>query len=102
MEPYEWAFWMEGKAAEQDSKGPDGAVLGNTRETRAGGSVQDRMGAVACWNAVMDEHDYMDRKWNQFIEAKAVALSPCGRGSPAVRALGSMCHTIPVDAGCFG
>jgi hypothetical protein len=26
---------------------------------RDGGSYEDRMGAVACWNAVMDENDYM-------------------------------------------
>jgi putative spermidine/putrescine transport system substrate-binding protein len=25
------------------------------------------MGNVACWNAVMDENDYMVRKWNEFI-----------------------------------
>ena len=25
--------------------------------------------AVACWNAVMDENDYMVRKWNEFIAA---------------------------------
>jgi putative spermidine/putrescine transport system substrate-binding protein len=24
---------------------------------------------VACWNAVMDENDYMVRKWNEFIAA---------------------------------
>ena len=69
MEPYEWAYWMEGKAAEQDIKGPDGSVLGKTGEKRDGGSYEDRMGGVACWNAVMDENDYMVRKWNQFIAA---------------------------------
>ena len=26
-----------------------------------------RMGAVACWNSVMDENQYMVRKWNEFI-----------------------------------
>ncbi len=69
MEPYEWAFWMEGKPAEKDIKGPDGSTLGKAGETRDGGSYEDRMGAVACWNAVMDENDYMVRKWNQFIAA---------------------------------
>ena len=34
-----------------------------------GGSFTDRMGAVACWNAVMDENQYMVRKWNEFIAA---------------------------------
>ena len=29
----------------------------------------ERMGAVACWNAVMDEDRYMVQKWNSFIAA---------------------------------
>ena len=27
MEPYEWAYWMEGKPAEKDIKAPDGSLL---------------------------------------------------------------------------
>src|SRR3954453_11530023 len=69
MEPYEWAYWMEGKPAEKDIKGPDGAVLEKAGSTRDGGSFEARMGAVACWNAVMDENTYMVRKWNEFIAA---------------------------------
>ncbi|KQP67644.1 ABC transporter substrate-binding protein [Methylobacterium sp. Leaf112] len=69
MEPYEWAFWMEGKAAEKDIKGPDGGVLEKAGATRDGGSFEARMGGVACWNAVMDENTYMVRKWNEFIAA---------------------------------
>lgn len=38
-------------------------------ELRDGGSFAERMGAVACWNAVMDENQYMVRKWNEFIAA---------------------------------
>jgi putative spermidine/putrescine transport system substrate-binding protein len=67
MEPYEWAFWMEGKPAEKDIKGPDGSLLEKAGAARDGGSYDDRMGNVACWNAVMDENDYMVRKWNEFI-----------------------------------
>ena len=59
----------EGQAAAQDIKGPDGSVLGKAGEKRDGGSYDDRMGGVACWDAVMDENDYMVRKWNQFIAA---------------------------------
>ena len=45
-----------------------GASAGSdTGATRDGGSYDDRMGNVACWNAVMDENDYMVRKWNEFI-----------------------------------
>ncbi len=69
MQPYEWAYWMEGKPAAQDIKGPDGGLLEKAGATRDGGSYDDRMGNVACWNAVMDENDYMVRKWNEFIAA---------------------------------
>src|ERR1700731_4864777 len=65
----EWGYWMEGKAAVGDIKSPDGTVLEKAGAKRAGGSYDNRMGAVACWKAVMDENDYMVRKWNQFIAA---------------------------------
>jgi putative spermidine/putrescine transport system substrate-binding protein len=69
MEPYEWAYWMEGKPAEKDIHAPDGSLLEKAGTMRDGGSYEARMGAVACWNAVMDENDYMVRKWNGFIAA---------------------------------
>ena len=69
MEPYEWDFWMMGKPAAQDIKAPDGTVMEKAGAVRDGGSFEARMGAVACWNAVMDENDYMVRKWNEFIAA---------------------------------
>ncbi|WP_342362682.1 ABC transporter substrate-binding protein [Terrarubrum flagellatum] len=69
MEPYEWAYWMEGKPAEKDIKAPDGTLLEKAGSVRDGGSYEERMGGVACWNAVMDENDYMVRKWNEFIAA---------------------------------
>lgn len=69
MEPYEWAYWMEGKPAAQDIKAPDGTVMEKAGAVRDGGSYDQRMGSVACWNAVMDENDYMIRKWNAFIAA---------------------------------
>jgi putative spermidine/putrescine transport system substrate-binding protein len=69
MEPYEWAFWMEGKPAEKDIKGPDGGLLEKAGSVRDGGSYDQRMGAVACWNSIMDENAYLVRKWNEFIAA---------------------------------
>src|SRR5437667_7119125 len=69
MTPDEWGYWMEGKAAVGDIKAPDGTILEKAGAKRDGGSYDDRMGAVACWNAVMDENDYMVRKWNEFIAA---------------------------------
>ncbi|MDQ0474776.1 ABC transporter substrate-binding protein [Labrys wisconsinensis] len=69
MEAYEWAYWMEGKPAEKDIHAPDGGLLEKAGATRDGGSYSERMGAVACWNAVMDENEYMVKKWNEFIAA---------------------------------
>jgi putative spermidine/putrescine transport system substrate-binding protein len=69
MEPYEWAYWMEGKKAEKDIHAPDGSLLEKAGAVRDGGTYDERMGAVVCWNAVMDENDYMVRKWNEFIAA---------------------------------
>jgi putative spermidine/putrescine transport system substrate-binding protein len=69
MEPYEWAYWMEGKPAEKDIKAPDGTLLEKAGVSRDGGSYDERMGSVACWNAVMDENDYLIKKWNEFIAA---------------------------------
>jgi putative spermidine/putrescine transport system substrate-binding protein len=65
----EWGYWMEGKAAVGDIKAPDGTILEKAGAKRDGGSYDDRMGGVACWNAVMDENDYRVRKWNEFIAA---------------------------------
>ena len=36
---------------------------------RDGGSYEQRMGGIACWNAVMDENTYMVQKWNEFVAA---------------------------------
>jgi putative spermidine/putrescine transport system substrate-binding protein len=27
------------------------------------------MGGIACWNAIMDENEYMVQKWNEFVAA---------------------------------
>ncbi len=69
MEAYEWAYWMEGKAATQDIKSPNGDVLAKTGAVRDGGSYEARMGGIACWNAIMDENEYMVKKWNEFVAA---------------------------------
>lgn len=69
MTPNEWGFWMEGKPAEGDILSPDGKVMEKAGAVRDGGSFEERMGRVACWNAVMDEDRYMVTKWNEFIAA---------------------------------
>ncbi|MCV6591944.1 MAG: extracellular solute-binding protein [Silicimonas sp.] len=69
MSEDEWGFWFEGKEAKGDITNPFGDVMEKAGAVRDGGSFYDRMGAVACWNAVMDENQYMTRKWNEFIAA---------------------------------
>ena len=69
MEAYEWAYWMEGKPAAQDIKSPNGDRLAKAGEVRDGGSYEQRMGGIACWNAIMDENEYMVKKWNEFVAA---------------------------------
>jgi putative spermidine/putrescine transport system substrate-binding protein len=69
MSADEWGFWMEGRPAQGDILSPDGRVMERAGAVRDGGSFQERMGKVACWNSVMDEDRYMVRKWNEFIAA---------------------------------
>ncbi len=65
----EWGFWYEGKPAQGDIMSPQGQIMEKAGAVRDGGSFQERMGHVACWNSVMDENQYMVRKWNEFIAA---------------------------------
>ena len=69
MTPDEWGFWMEGNPAKGDIMSPQGKLMEKAGTVRDGGSFTERMGAVACWNAVMDEDRYMVQKWNSFIAA---------------------------------
>jgi putative spermidine/putrescine transport system substrate-binding protein len=69
MEPFEWAYWMEGKPATQEIKSPNGDLLSKVGAVRDGGSYEQRMGGIACWNALMDENTYMVQKWNEFVAA---------------------------------
>ncbi len=69
MSADEWGYWFEGKPATGDITSPTGDKLAGAGDLRDGGSFYDRMGHVACWNAVMDENQYMVRKWNEFIAA---------------------------------
>ncbi|KFI33089.1 ABC transporter substrate-binding protein [Haematobacter missouriensis] len=69
MDANEWGYWFEGKPATADIANPYGQVMAKAGESRDGGSFYERMGHVACWNSVMDENQYMVRKWNEFIAA---------------------------------
>ena len=67
MSEDEWGYWMQGREAQGDILSPSGDVMERAGAVRDGGSFEERMGSVACWNSVMDENQYMVRKWNEFI-----------------------------------
>ncbi len=69
MSEDEWGFWFEGKESQGEIVNPQGVVMEKAGAKRDGGSFEERMGRVACWNAVMDENQHMVRKWNEFIAA---------------------------------
>jgi len=69
MSEDEWGYWIEGKPAKGDILSPDGKVMEKAGAVRDGGSFEERMGKVACWNSVMDEDRYMVKRWNEFIAA---------------------------------
>jgi putative spermidine/putrescine transport system substrate-binding protein len=69
MTPDEWGYWMEGKPAQHDILSPEGKVMEKAGAVRDGGSFQERMSHIACWNSVMDQDRYMIQKWNEFIAA---------------------------------
>lgn len=63
----EWAYWYEGAAATTALTGPDGRISVNPGDRRAGGSYQDRMSSVSFWSTIMEESNYLQRKWLDFL-----------------------------------
>lgn len=61
----EWAYWYEGSPAAEDLRCPLGRTIVRRGETYPGGSYKDRMSRVAIWNSVMDEHNYLVRRWRE-------------------------------------
>jgi putative spermidine/putrescine transport system substrate-binding protein len=69
MSADEWGYWYEGAPATADILSPTGQKIDGVGGKRDGGSFQERMGHLACWNAVMDNDRYLLRKWNEFVSA---------------------------------
>ncbi|MBK0326184.1 extracellular solute-binding protein [Rhodobacteraceae bacterium F11138] len=67
LTPAEWAYWYEGKPATTPLPGPDGRISVNIGDRRAGGSYQDRMSAISFWSTIMEESNYLQRKWLEFV-----------------------------------
>lgn len=66
----EWDFWYGGKPASEVLFDALGAPLIPAGEVRDGGSYEQRMSHIAVWNAVMDEHNYLTRRWQDALLRK--------------------------------
>ena len=69
LSPDEWGYWYEGRPAAGDLPGPDGRIAVRAGQVRSGGSYWRRASRIAVWNTTMDEHNYLVRRWNQFVAA---------------------------------
>ncbi|HWJ72297.1 MAG TPA: signal peptide prediction [Kaistia sp.] len=65
----EWDYWYAGKPAATALSDPLGQPAIAPGEIREGGSYFERMSRVRVWNAFMDEHTYLVRRWREFLEA---------------------------------
>lgn len=63
----EWDFWYGGKPAAVPITNPVGQTIYETGSVREGGSYEQRMARVAVWDTVMDEHNYLVRRWENAL-----------------------------------
>jgi len=66
MTPAEYTFWYEGKPAPEPVTDPYGVPMEVAGTVRDGGSFTDRVTNISCWNTLMDEAAYMNKRWNDF------------------------------------
>ena len=69
LEPEEWDFWYEGKPAAKELPDPFGTIIVEEGEVRDGGSYWARFSNIAVWNSLMDENDYLVKRWTEFLNA---------------------------------
>jgi len=69
LTPAEWDYWYEGKRAREDLPDPFGEICVHAGEVRDGGSYIERMSRVRVWNTIMDDHNYLARRWSEFLNA---------------------------------
>ena len=65
----EWDYWYEGEPAAVDLPDPFGEICVHAGEVRDGGSYIERMSRVRVWNTIMDDHNYLARRWSEFLNA---------------------------------
>jgi len=66
MTATEWDFWYDGKPAPEPINDPYGVPMEKAGTVRDGGSFIERVTNISCWNTLMDEAAYMNKRWNDF------------------------------------
>ena len=64
----EWDYWYGGLPAAEDLPGLDATIVVRRGERREGGSYRERVAKITVWSTIMQEHNYLIRKWRDFIE----------------------------------
>ena len=67
--PEEWDYWYMGKPAAKELPDPFDTIIVEKGEVRDGGSYWDRFSKIAVWNSLMDENDYLVKRWTEFLSA---------------------------------
>lgn len=66
---HEWDYWYGGLPAAADLPDLSGAIVARKGERRAGGGYRQRLSNVAVWSTIMPEHNYLVRRWHEFLQA---------------------------------
>lgn len=69
LRPSEWVYWYEGRPATDTVQDPYGVAMEKAGAKRDGGSFVERVSNISCWNTLMDEAPYMNKRWQEFIAA---------------------------------
>jgi putative spermidine/putrescine transport system substrate-binding protein len=69
LEAAEWDYWYDGKPAAKDLADPFGTVIIKKGDVRSGGSYWNRYSKINVWNSLMDENDYLVKRWTEFLTA---------------------------------
>jgi putative spermidine/putrescine transport system substrate-binding protein len=65
----EYDYWYDGKPAAKDLSDPFGTVIIKKGDVRSGGSYWNRYSKIAVWNSIMQENDYLVKRWTEFLTA---------------------------------
>lgn len=67
MDAAEYSYWFEAGRAERPVQAPDGQIIGQAHDRREGGSFEDWMGRIACWNTRMSGDALIRSHWKALV-----------------------------------